>query len=147
VAAGDAGKPGSDGAVTAKIASPNDGKAKPITPAGKPHTPAGHAATPTASPTAAGDDEGDDETREKFRQARSALDNRQYDQAEQLANALINAAASPKQRATAHLIHGLVQCAARNDQEAAQIDLRGVQGFPGMRARLLAECRRHGVIQ
>ncbi|HET9626358.1 MAG TPA: serine/threonine-protein kinase [Kofleriaceae bacterium] len=131
-------------AVAAKVEPANDGKARPT---GKPHTPATKPATPPAPPSGAGDDDGDEETRAKFQQARAALDSHHYDQAEQLANALINTAAGPKQRATAHLIHGLVQCAARNDQEAAQIDLRSLQGFPGLRARLLNECRRHGVIQ
>jgi hypothetical protein len=59
---------------------------------------------------------------------------------------VINSSASPKQRASARLIHGTVQCAARNDQEAAQIDLRALDGFRALRARLLANCRRHGML-
>jgi serine/threonine-protein kinase len=89
--------------------------------------------------------EGDEEVRQKLKQATAAVDRRDYDQAERIANSVINAPASPKQHATARLIHGTVQCAARNDQEAAGIDLRGLEGFRALKARLLAVCRRHGI--
>ena len=106
--------------------------------------PAGaHAAVPTAG---AADAEGDEDVREKLRQASSALDAHDYDLAEKLANAVINSSATPKQRASARLIHGTVQCVARNDQEAAQIDLRNLAGFHAMRAKLLAACRSHGIL-
>jgi hypothetical protein len=58
---------------------------------------------------------------------------------------VINSPASPRQHAAARLIHGTVQCAARNDQEAAGIDLRNLDGFRAMKTRLLTVCRRHGI--
>jgi hypothetical protein len=115
--------------------------AAPVKP--KPHPPTPSAPPPATTP----DDEGDPDTQDKLKQARAAIDRRDYDQAERLANAVINNAPGPKARAAAHLVHGLVQCEARNDQEAAQIDLRGLQNFAGMRSRLLNECRKRGVIQ
>jgi serine/threonine protein kinase len=113
----------------------------------KVHPPAAHPIAPTAPPPASTpEDDGDPDTREKLQQARAALDHRNYDLAEQIANAVINNAPGAKARAAAHLVHGLVQCEARNDQEAAQIDLRSLQGFGGMRSRLLNECRKRGVV-
>jgi hypothetical protein len=97
-------------------------------------------------PPAAPDDEGDGDTRDKLRAATAALDRREYDLAERLANAVINSPAGPKQRATARLIHGTVQCVHRNDQEAAQIDLRNLEGFRALKLRLLNVCRSHGVL-
>jgi serine/threonine protein kinase len=96
---------------------------------------------PTAEPEAAGDAD----AVERLAQATAALERRDYDAAERLAIAVINAPASPRQRAAARLIHGTVQCAARNDQEAAQIDLRALENFRALRARLLAACRNHGI--
>jgi eukaryotic-like serine/threonine-protein kinase len=105
--------------------------------------PATHDARQPAPP----ENEGDDDTRDKIAQANAALDRNEYDLAERIANAVINSAsAGPRQHAAARLIHGTVQCAARNDQEAAQIDLRNLQGFPALRARLINVCRKHGVI-
>jgi len=105
---------------------------------------AAHAVVPAAA--AADADEGDDDARDKLKQANAALDSRNYDLAEKLANAVINSSATPRQRANARLIHGTVQCAARNDQEAAQIDLRNLVNFRMLHTRLLAVCRSHGVI-
>jgi serine/threonine-protein kinase len=98
-----------------------------------------------AAPTDA-DGNADPDARDKLQQAAAALDGHDYDRAERLANAVINSSASAKQRATARLIHGTVQCAARNDQEAAQIDLRALGGFRALRARLLTVCRNHGIV-
>jgi serine/threonine-protein kinase len=127
-----------------------DPKPQPITsrPAGKGRD---HGAKPAhpAPPSApdAGDGDGDDDVRDKLKQAAAALDARSYDTAERLANTVINAsAAGPRQRASARLIHGTVQCAARNDQEAAQIDLRNLDGFRAMRTRLFQVCRGHGIV-
>jgi serine/threonine-protein kinase len=103
--------------------------------------PALHAAAPAAAPETGGDAD----AAERLQQATAALDRHDYDAAERLAVAVINAPASPKQRAAARLIHGTVQCAARNDQEAAQIDLRALENFRAVRARLLAACRGHGL--
>ncbi|HEY6178769.1 MAG TPA: hypothetical protein VIX73_30165, partial [Kofleriaceae bacterium] len=106
--------------------------------------PAGaHAVVPTVSN---GDAEGDEDAREKLQQATAALDSHNYDLAEKLANAVINSSATPKQRANARLIHGTVQCAARNDQEAAQIDLRNLVGFRVLHTKLLTFCRSRGVL-
>jgi uncharacterized low-complexity protein len=91
------------------------------------------------------DVEGDEDARQKLAQAMAALDRREYDQAERLANAVINAPGSPRQHATARMIHGIVQCAARNDQEAANIDLRSLEKFRNLRGRLLNVCRSHGI--
>jgi serine/threonine-protein kinase len=98
-------------------------------------------------PVSAPDGDADDvDARDKLAQATAALDRHDYDLAERLASAVINAPASPKQHATARLIHGTVQCAARNDQEAAQIDLRNLAGFRALRARLLDVCKSHGIL-
>jgi eukaryotic-like serine/threonine-protein kinase len=99
---------------------------------------------PAASTNADGD--ADPDARDKLQQAAAALDGHDYDRAERLANAVINSSANAKQRATARLIHGTVQCAARNDQEAAQIDLRALDGFRALRTRLLSVCRSHGIL-
>ncbi|MBC7978120.1 MAG: hypothetical protein H7138_24315, partial [Myxococcales bacterium] len=105
-------------------------------------------AVPAPPVPAPSDREGgrDDDTRDKLKQASAALDRRDFDLAERLANAVINSASPPKQRAAARLIHGQVQCIARNDQEAAQIDLRGLEGFRAMKQRLLNVCRKHGIL-
>jgi eukaryotic-like serine/threonine-protein kinase len=93
-----------------------------------------------------GEEEGDDDVRQKLKQASAALERRDYDLAERLAMSVINAPAGRRQHAAARLIHGSVQCAARNDQEAAGIALRGLAGFRAMRAKLLATCRSHGIL-
>jgi serine/threonine-protein kinase len=97
-------------------------------------------------PASGPDEEGDGDARDKLKEAAAALDRKQYDVAERLANAVINSPAGPKQHAAARLIHGTVQCVARNDQEAAQIDLRSLEGFRAFKARLLNVCRSHGVL-
>jgi serine/threonine-protein kinase len=105
--------------------------------------PAVHAPPPAVD----GEPEGDADVRDQLKRAAAALDARDYDVAERVANAVINSSqAGPKQRATARLIHGTVQCAARNDQEAAQIDLRNLDGFRALRGRLLTVCRSHGIL-
>ena len=101
---------------------------------------------PVPPPKGDGDGDGDGDVRDKLKQAAAALDRHEYDVAERLANAVINAPAGPKQHASARLIHGTVQCVARNDQEAAQIDLRNLEGFRALKARLLNVCRSHGIL-
>jgi uncharacterized protein HemY len=91
-------------------------------------------------------DDGDDAVREQLKEAAAALDRHDYDLAERLANTVVNSPAGPKQRAAARLIHGTIQCVARNDQEAAQIDLRNLERFRALRTRLLNVCRSHGVL-
>ncbi|HEY0985855.1 MAG TPA: serine/threonine-protein kinase [Kofleriaceae bacterium] len=131
---------------------PTDGKAidskTGTKPPGRPDAPTGKTRPGAQGGRPAGSDddlEGDEEVRQKLKQATAAVDRRDYDQAERIANSVINAPASPKQHAMARLIHGTVQCAARNDQEAAGIDLRGLEGFRALKTRLLAVCRRHGI--
>jgi hypothetical protein len=122
------------------------GGAKPPTlSAGKGHGERA-AATRSAAPAAPADADADPDARDKLQQAEAALKAHDYDRAERLANGVINSSASARQRAAARLIHGSVQCAARNDQEAAQIDLRALDGFRALRAQLLATCRRHGML-
>jgi len=101
---------------------------------------------PHSAATTSADSDADPDARDKLQQAAAALDAHDYDRAERLANAVINSAASARQRATARMIHGTVQCAARNDQEAAQIDLRTLAGFHALQARLLTLCRSHGML-
>ena len=118
-------------------------------PAPKPD-PGAHKPDPrrTVQPVSAPDEggEGNPEARDKIKEAAAALDRHEYDLAERLANAVINSPAGPKQRATARLIHGTVQCVARNDQEAAQIDLRNLESFHALKTRLLNVCRSHGIL-
>jgi hypothetical protein len=88
----------------------------------------------------------DDDVPRKLHEATAALDHQSFDLAERLANSIINSPAGPKARATARLIHGQVQCIARNDQEAAQIDVRSLEAFRALQIRLLNVCRKHGVV-
>jgi hypothetical protein len=104
---------------------------------------AAHEAKPPA-PDHDGDD--DEDARQKLQQAAAALAQHDYDLAERLSNAVINGPASPKQHANARLIHGTVQCVARNDQEAAQIDLRTLDGFRALKSKLLSACKSHGIL-
>jgi eukaryotic-like serine/threonine-protein kinase len=101
---------------------------------------------PPAPIDAPSDADADPDARDKLQQAEAALAGHDYDRAERLANGVINSSASARQRASARLVHGTVQCAARNDQETAQIDLRALDGFRALRARLLTVCRRHGML-
>jgi broad specificity phosphatase PhoE len=101
---------------------------------------------PRPAATTEADTAADPDAHDKLQQATAALDAHDYDRAERLANAVINSSASPRQRATARMIHGTVQCAVRNDQEAAQIDLRALAGFHALQARLLSACRSHGML-
>ncbi|HEX2690172.1 MAG TPA: serine/threonine-protein kinase [Kofleriaceae bacterium] len=93
------------------------------------------------------DGSGDDsDVHDNLLHAAAASEQHNYDLAERLANAVINAPASPKQHANARLLHGTIQCIARSDQEAAQIDLRNLDGFRALKARLIAVCRSHGIL-
>jgi serine/threonine-protein kinase len=131
---------------TATVPDPKD--AKRSASKGRTERTTGKPVQHTAAPPSDTETEtdGDDDARDKLKRATAALDARDYDLAERLANAVINSAAPPRQRAVARLIHGTVQCAARNDQEAAQIDLRNLDGFRAMRTRLLTVCRSHGIL-
>jgi eukaryotic-like serine/threonine-protein kinase len=125
--------------------APTDPKAgkKPTPPQAGAHD----AKRPPPTPTG-GDDatDGDDEIRQKLQEAATALARHDYDLAERLATMVINSPASPKQRASARVVHGTVQCVARNDQEAAQIDLRNLDGFRALKAQLITVCKQHGIL-
>jgi serine/threonine-protein kinase len=141
-----------------RILEPQDGKAgEPGPGSGKSAALSGTGSTrpdravaprpvPHPAPPPEADAAADPDARDKLQQAEAALDGHDYNRAERLANAVINSSASARQRASARLIHGTVQCAARNDQEAAQIDLRALDGFRALRARLLSVCRQHGIL-
>jgi hypothetical protein len=116
------------------------GHAKPAPKTG-PHPTLALPASPTDD-----DVEGNESMRQQLKDAAAALERRDYDTAERLANAVIHSPGGPRQHASARLIHGTVQCAARNDQEAAGIDLRSLERFRALRAKLLAVCRSHGVL-
>ena len=142
VADGTAPKPVDPKPVDPKPAAPKPVDPKP--PKVSAAKPVGHDAK---QPVPADDDaDGNDDARQKLQQAADALAQQDYDAVERLANAVINAPASPKQHARARLLHGTVQCAARNDQEAAQIDLRSLNGFRALKAKLVAVCKRHGIL-
>ena len=132
-----------DSKVTDPGASDPRTGSKPKPPQGGAHD----AKRPSPAPPA-GDDNagGDDEIRQKLQQAATALAQHDYDLAERLATMVINSPASPRQHASARLVHGTVQCAARNDQEAAQIDLRNLDGFRALKAQLLTVCKNHGIM-
>jgi hypothetical protein len=121
---------------TGKPGSKPDPRTKPNDPKAGAHP---------SKPDSDDDLEGDEEIRQKLKQAAAAIERRDYDQAERIANSVINAPASPRQHATARMIHGTVQCAARNDQEAAGIDLRNLDNFRNLKNRLLTVCRSHGI--
>ena len=129
----------------------------PVKPAPKSHAKspaklpvAPHPAPPTAEPATAESPEVgadlDDDVPRKLHEATAALEHKNFELAERLANAIINSPAGAKQRATARLIHGQVACIAHNDQEAAQIDVRNLESFRALRSRLLNVCRSHGVV-
>ena len=109
-------------------------------------------AVQSAEPPSPGEDaqsdhgDSDREVNDKLAQAGAAMERKDFDAAERLVNAVINSSAGPKPRATARMLHGQIQCIARNDQEGAQIDLRSLEKFRALRIRLLNTCSRHGVL-
>jgi hypothetical protein len=109
-----------------------------------------HVAVPTPPPPPPPDDDKDDDalSAEKLRQAEEALRDSQWPRAEQLANAVLNSDDSkPKQKARAAMIHGMVQCLGRNNEEGALTDLRRMKGaYPFLRKRLLVACQKAGFL-
>jgi serine/threonine protein kinase len=80
--------------------------------------------------------------------ADQALRDKLYPKVASLANMVITGEhASDRQRAHAHMLRGIVMCAANNDIEGAGIDLRAVHGFPAMRHRMLGECHDAGFLK
>ena len=110
------------------------------------HSPASSTAETSTPESAEVGADLDDDIPRKLHEASAALDHKDFELAERLANAIINSPAGPKQRATARLIHGQIACIAHNDQEAAQIDVRSLEGFRALRIRLLNVCRNHGIV-
>ena len=122
---------------------------KPRAPTARPHAKPKLPPVESARPLPGEDaesDRGDVDVIDKLKQAGAAMESKNFDAAERLVNAVINSPAGPKPRATARMLHGQIQCIARNDQEAAQIDLRSLEKFRALRIRLLNVCSRHGVL-
>lgn len=94
------------------------------------------------------DDEGDTASADKLKQAEEAIRAGQWPRAEQLANAVLNSEdAKPKQKARAAMVHGIVQCLGRNNEEGALADLRRMKGtFTFLRKRLLLTCQKAGFL-
>jgi serine/threonine-protein kinase len=101
---------------------------------------------------ATGDDEadrgGDEAVAHKLAEAQAALDAGKWDHAESLANSVRTSEdASPRQRARATLIAGIVQCAGRNDEGRARVALRQLVASPRLRRKLIEACHRAGALQ
>jgi serine/threonine-protein kinase len=161
-------------AVPATTAPPNTGAAKnasaptapeppthgaeppkpPATPTHGAEPPKPPATHPTAEATAeppdatTGDDapaSADDETITRLAGAETALTSRDFARAEQLANAVITGDHSkPAQLARAHVVHGIVECAAHNDRGLALADLRAITAKP-LRKKLVEGCAAVGM--
>jgi serine/threonine-protein kinase len=87
----------------------------------------------------------DDETPTRLAGAETALASRDYARAEQLANAVINGEhRRPGPLARAHVVHGIVECAAHNDRGLALADLRAISS-PRLRKKLVEGCQAAGM--
>jgi hypothetical protein len=87
----------------------------------------------------------DDETPTRLAGAEAALASRDYARAEQLANAVINGEhRTPAPLARAHVVHGIVECAAHNDRGLALADLRAISA-PRLRKKLVEGCQAVGM--
>ncbi|MBA2542302.1 MAG: protein kinase [Deltaproteobacteria bacterium] len=82
-------------------------------------------------------------------QAQRALQARDFDSAERLAGGVIVSPDSgPRQKARARMIRGIVRCVARNNEEAAGLDLKAIpRGFRQLRAALLSSCQAQGYLK
>jgi hypothetical protein len=121
-----------DAAVAARHDTP-----KPVTPQVAP--------VEATADTSAGNDA---EAEARLVAADQAMHDKLFPKVESLANLVITGEhASDRQRAHAHMLRGIVMCAAHNDIEGAGIDLRAVHGFPAMRHRMLKECHDAGFLQ
>ena len=136
--------PGTADAGVAAVAAPADAGVAAV--AAPPD--AGTKRPPRTPPDAgAGKDEPEDETvKQQLQDAEAALAEGKHDRAERFANTVINSPdARGRQRARAHLVHGIVKCTQQNDQEAAGIDLRNLRGFGTLQAKLIQACKRAGI--
>ena len=103
---------------------------------------------PPPTPTPETEAPGDPEIDQRLTDAEAALRAKAASRASQLANVVITSQSATRgQRAHAHVIHGIMQCTDAHSEEGAQIDLRQLAGFPGMRHRLIAACHAEGVLQ
>ncbi len=128
---------GSAAPVVAKgSAAPVDHK-KPPVPVTNPPPPEEPEDSTPASP--------DDDTQAKLTQADAELAKGNYELAEKLANSVINGEhPRPAQKGRAHVIHGIVECAAHNDRGNALADLRAVTG-PRQHKKLIEGCAAAGI--
>ena len=109
-------------------------------------------ATQAAEPTAGDDDDGadvgDDPNAKKLREAQAAVSASTWDRAEQLANAVSTSEdATPRQKARAALLYGIIQCLARNDEGRARVAMRKLAGAPKLRRKLIETCKSAGYLQ
>ena len=89
---------------------------------------------------------GDDTLAATLADAEAALASQDFDRAERLATSVINGRAGAGQAARAHAVRGAVRCAAGNNEEGAQIDLRAI-GSTAARQRLLSVCHKYGFLE
>ncbi|HEU0032458.1 MAG TPA: serine/threonine-protein kinase [Kofleriaceae bacterium] len=104
---------------------------------------------PPKPPTPPPDEDDDGADPGQLSEARAALRAGNFEQAEKLARMIINAeSASPRQRAQAHSLHGVIQCRFRNNEERALIDLRNIPPtFRNARATLMRACNAAGFLR
>jgi hypothetical protein len=105
---------------------------------------------PPAAPAAIDDeaDDGDEVVAKKLKDAQAALDDSKWDRAEALANTVSTSEdATPRQRARATLIYGMLQCMVRNDESRARAQLRKLAGAPKLRKKLLDACHAANYLQ
>jgi len=82
-------------------------------------------------------------------QAQRALGERNFDAAERLAGSVIvSPDTGAPQKARARMIRGIVRCVARNNEEAAGLDLKAIpRGFRQLRATLISSCQAQGYLK
>jgi eukaryotic-like serine/threonine-protein kinase len=102
----------------------------------------------TDKPDDDANDDDTDATGKKLKEAKTALDSSQADRAEQLARMVMTSEDStPRQKARATMLYGMVQCIARNDESRARATLRKLAAAPKLRRQLLDVCHQHGWLQ
>jgi serine/threonine-protein kinase len=107
--------------------------------------PAKHATSDDATDEDSTPESPDDETPARLAGAEAALASRDYARAEQLANVVINGEhRKPGSLARAHVVHGIVECAAHNDRGLALADLRAIS-TPRLRKKLVEGCQAAGM--
>jgi serine/threonine-protein kinase len=133
---------GSAGSAAAPIPTGTDANLKKSDPKKPPNA---QVHTPPAGDDDAGEAD-DSDLGKRVRAAEQTLRAGQWQAAQSAANAIMNAEyVRPKQKARAHVIHGIAAC-NRNDEEAARIDLRQLGRAPRLRQQLIAGCREAGYL-